>query len=196
MGRHESETMTAREQMEIRFSGSGGQGLQLSARLLAIALNRQGYFVAQSQAYEPTSRGGVSRSDLVVGPDTPDYPLATSLDYLIVLDQIAVPISQDLLKTDSRVISDSRLVPEPPKGDFTHHALPLTDTAISLGNRRVANIVALGALMGLGGLGEPELMEEVIRTGVPPKFRDLNLAAFAEGLAMTQTTTEPQLQAS
>ena len=54
--------------------------------------------VSFSQSYEPTSRGGVSRSDLVVADTTADYPLVTALDYVIVLDQCAVGISLDLLK--------------------------------------------------------------------------------------------------
>ncbi|MEE8453815.1 MAG: hypothetical protein V3R90_03470 [Limibaculum sp.] len=41
---------------EIRFGGSGGQGLQLSAKLLADALIQEGRKVARSQSYEPTSR--------------------------------------------------------------------------------------------------------------------------------------------
>ena len=61
-------------ELQIRLSGSGGQGLQLSARVLAAAFADEGRIVALSQSYEPTSRGGVSRSDLVVGDGLVDYP--------------------------------------------------------------------------------------------------------------------------
>ena len=101
---------------EIRFSGSGGQGLQLSAKILAYALNLADKRIAQSQSYEPTSRGGLSRSDLVVSEGVAVYPLVTSLDYLIVLDQDALDISLPLLKEQSIVIADTRHVPEPPSG--------------------------------------------------------------------------------
>ena len=61
--------------LEIRFSGSGGQGLILAARILAAALVAQGRNVAQSQSYEPVSRGGLSRSDLVISDGEADFPL-------------------------------------------------------------------------------------------------------------------------
>ena len=107
-------------QLEIRLSGAGGQGLQLSAGILAEALVLEGRTVAQSQSYEPTSRGGLSRSDLVVGDEAPDYPLATALDLLLILDNCAAEASTDLLKPDAVVLADTTRVPEPPRVPPVH----------------------------------------------------------------------------
>ena len=85
------------EELQIRLGGSGGQGLQLCAALLTHALALEGKHVAQSQSYEPTSRGGISRSDIVVGDKTPDYPLVTYLDLLLLLDHLALKPSLPLL---------------------------------------------------------------------------------------------------
>ncbi|HJP26220.1 MAG TPA: 2-oxoacid:acceptor oxidoreductase family protein, partial [Arenicellales bacterium] len=63
------------KQIEIRLSGSGGQGLILGGRLLMHTLMLAGYYVAQSQSYEPTSRGGLSRSDLVASESPVEFPL-------------------------------------------------------------------------------------------------------------------------
>ena len=93
---------------EIRFGGSGGQGLQLSAKLLADALIREGRKVARSQSYEPTSRGGLSRADLVVASESIDFPLVTALDYLVLLDRSPVSISMPLLKPGALVTADAR----------------------------------------------------------------------------------------
>ena len=49
--------------IEIRIGGTGGQGLILSAKMLADALAAGGKRVAQSQTYEPTSRGGYCNAD-------------------------------------------------------------------------------------------------------------------------------------
>jgi len=177
---------------EVRFSGSGGQGLQLSAKILAHALNLAGKRVAQSQAYEPTSRGGLSRSDLVVSDGVAGFPLVTALDYLVVLDQSALSISLDLLKDQSIVIADTRNVPEPPSGKFSVHHLPLSETALKMGNERVANILTLGALIGLGDICSYELLEEAVGAGVPAKFLTLNLEAVSEGYRMTRTDDVPE----
>lgn len=172
------------EEFEIRLSGSGGQGLQLSAKIFARAFSDEGKFVAQSQSYEPTSRGGLSRSDLVVGQGEPDYPLATKVDFMLILDQLAVKKKDTAIGDGALVIIDTRLVTDPPKGNFRVLALPLSDTAIGLGNPRVANIVALGAMVGEGNLCSLKVMETAIRQCVPKKFTDLNIAAFQEGLKL------------
>jgi 2-oxoglutarate ferredoxin oxidoreductase subunit gamma len=169
------------EPIEVRLSGSGGQGLQLSARILAEALVLEGRSVAQSQHFEPTSRGGVSRSDLVIGDGPIAYPLVTALDRLLVLDQIAVAVSAHLLKSGASVLVDSARVPSPPAGEVSVCALPLCETARALGNERVANVVALGALAGAGGLCTESALERAVRALVPRKFLDLNLEALAAG---------------
>jgi len=174
----------ARDNFELRLSGSGGQGLQLSAKILARALCESGRIVAQSQSYEPTSRGGLSRSDLVVGVSEPDYPLATAVDYMLLLDQVAVPAAEGIVRDGGLVITDARLVGKPPKGRFEVLALPITDTAIGLGNARVANIVAVGVLVARAGLCAVPAMEATIRAMVPPKFTDLNVEAFRAGMAL------------
>jgi len=171
---------------EIRFGGSGGQGLQLSAKLLADALIREGRKVARSQSYEPTSRGGLSRADLVVASGQIDYPLVTALDYLVLLDRLPVSISMPLLTPGALVIADARRVEGIPDGDHDLHLLPLSESALALGNERVTNIVALGVLAGLAGVCRCDTLETVIRDGVPPRFLDLNLRAFAKGMELSE----------
>lgn len=171
---------------EIRFSGSGGQGLITSARILAAALVAQGRNVAQSQSYEPVSRGGLSRSDLVVSDGEAPYPLATRLDYLLILDAAAAHASDDLLCEDTLVLIDSELVPDPPRGEFRTIALPFAETARKLGNRRVTNIVALGALASLAGLCDQEALERATQARVPPKLARLNMEALVTGREMAE----------
>jgi 2-oxoglutarate ferredoxin oxidoreductase subunit gamma len=183
-GAQQAKNASPRREYQMRLSGSGGQGLQLSAKILVRALSEEGKVVAQSQSYEPTSRGGLSRSDLVVGDGEPDYPLATAVDYMLVLDQVAVKACDGIVSDGGTVITDSRLVSDPPAGDFRIIALPITDTAIGLGNIRVANVVGLGAMTGLSGICKAETMQSVISATVPAKYRELNLDAFSEGLKL------------
>ena len=171
--------------LEIRIGGTGGQGLILCAKMLADALCAAGKRVAQSQTYEPTSRGGYCNSDLVISSGEVDYPLATALDCLVLLDRMAVKPSWPLLKPGALVIADTRLCPELPEGNrdakYRAHHLPLTRTAIELGSERVANIVALGALAALSGACERKALEQAVRAETPKSFLDLNLDALAAG---------------
>ncbi len=168
---------------EIRLSGSGGQGLQLSARILAQVFINAGAHVAQSQSYEPTSRGGMSRSDLVIDAGTPDYPLAAALDILLILDECAAGASDDILGKGALVLVDSERVKTVPENSA---ALPLIRKARELGNIRVANIIALGAINALAEFCSMEELENAVRGTVPARFLDLNLEALAAGYEMAR----------
>jgi 2-oxoglutarate ferredoxin oxidoreductase subunit gamma len=174
--------------LEIRIGGTGGQGLILCAKMLADALCATGKRVAQSQTYEPTSRGGYCNSDLVISAGEVDFPLATAVDYLVLLDRLAVKPSWPLLKQGALVIADTRLCPELPEGDYRFHHLPLSRTAIELGSERVANIVALGALAALSGVCERKALEQAVRAETPKSFLDLNLDALAAGYRLGEQT--------
>ena len=170
--------------IEMRIGGTGGQGLLLSAKILADALAAGGKRVAQSQTYEPTSRGGFCNADLVVSDVDVDFPLATVLDQLVLLDQLAVKPSWALLKPGALVIADTRLCPELPAGNYRRYHLPLSRTALELGSERVTNIVALGALVALSGICDRAQIEQVVRAEAPRGFLDLNVDALRAGYAL------------
>lgn len=182
--------------IEIRFGGTGGQGLILAGTMLAEAFAAQGRHIAQSQTYEPTSRGGYCNSDLVVADTEVDYPLATALDQLVLLDRMAVKPSWPLLRAGALVIADQRLCPQLPEGDCRRFHLPLSRTAIDLGSERVTNIVALGALAALAGNLERAAVEAALRANTPRSYLELNLDALAAGYRLAggaaATTAAPQ----
>lgn len=169
---------------EIRLAGSGGQGLITGMHILFRALALEGKRAAQSQSYEPTSRGGFCFSDLVVSDESGDYPLATRLDMVAALSQIGLDRSLPLIKPGALVIVDERLVSDPPREGFDLHVLPIFARAVETGSPRIANVVALGALARLGRLVSDEVLEQAVRLETPPKFADLNLAAVREGRAL------------
>jgi 2-oxoglutarate ferredoxin oxidoreductase subunit gamma len=170
--------------IEIRIGGTGGQGLILCAKMLADALAAGGKRVAQSQSYEPTSRGGFCNADLVVFEGEVDFPLVTALDQLVLLDRLAVEPSWPLVKEGALVIADTRLCPELPAGDYDSHHLPLSRTALELGSERVTNMVALGALVALSGICARKRIEQAVRAATPRGFLDLNLDAVEAGYSI------------
>jgi 2-oxoglutarate ferredoxin oxidoreductase subunit gamma len=172
------------DRIEIRLAGSGGQGLILGMHILFRALGLEGKRAAQSQSYEPTSRGGFCYSDLIVTDDPSDYPLVTRLDMIAGLSQIGLDRSLALVKPGALVIVDERLVPQPPNGFCRLHVLPISQRAIALGSPRIANIIALGALARLAGVCGKQSLETAVRLDTPKKFADLNLAAVQEGFAL------------
>ena len=184
----------AASRIELRIGGTGGQGLILSAKMLANAVTADGKCVAQSQTYEPTSRGGYCNADLVISDAEVDFPLVTAIDYLVLLDRLAVKPSWPLLKPGALVIADTRLCPELPAGDYRRYHLPLSRTALELGSERVTNIVALGALVALSGICDRDRIEQVVRAETPRGFLDLNMDALKAGYAVhTQTDAREEI---
>jgi 2-oxoglutarate ferredoxin oxidoreductase subunit gamma len=176
----------ASREIEIRLCGSGGQGLLVAGAILAEALTIEGLRVAQSRSFEPTTRGGMSRTDLVASDGIVDFPLATSLDCALILDQIAAAPTARMVKRQGLVLLDRERVPSPPGGDFALHALSLRESARGLGDARVTNLVGLGALTRLAELCSDASLERAIRSVSPTRFIDLNLEAARAGRSLTE----------
>ena len=187
LARREVAELASRE-IEIRLCGVGGQGLLVAGAILAEALTLEGLRVAQSQSFEPTSRGGMSRTDLVASDAAVDFPLATALDCALILDQIAAFPTAGLVKRGGLVLLDRDRVPRPPDGDFALRSLALSELAKGLGDARVANLVGLGVLTRLAELCSDASLDRAIRSTSPARFVDLNLEAARAGRSLTKAT--------
>jgi len=174
------------KELEIRLSGSGGQGILLSGRILAEALTMEQWQVAQSQSYEPTSRGGLSRSDLVASAGPVDYPLASSLDCLVVLHRIAAGASDNLLNAQSLVLIDAPVAAlyRVPVGRSI--VLPISETAKSSGSVRSTNMVALGALVTFADICRRDTLVSALEKVAPGKLVEPATEAFQQGVALAQ----------
>jgi 2-oxoglutarate ferredoxin oxidoreductase subunit gamma len=120
-----------------------------------------------------------------------DYPLPTALDLLLILDACALAAGTDLVRSGAIVLTDSLRVPEPPEGDFVLHSLPFTERARVLGNERIANIIALGAIGHFTGLVSQEGLAAAVRARAPKKFIALNLDALEEGYRLAGAQGQP-----
>jgi 2-oxoglutarate ferredoxin oxidoreductase subunit gamma len=169
------------DRLEIRLSGTGGQGLILAGMILSDAVVLEGKWAAQSQSYEPLSRGGSSRADVVISSEEVDYPLVTEPDFLLVLDPAAVETGPLELASGGTVLLDRDLGRAAAYAVPHRIELPLVATARGLGNPRVANIVALGALTALTDVCRRDSLETAIRRRSPRGFEAINLEAMEAG---------------
>ena len=110
----------------------------------------------------------------------------TGLDVLIALDQTGADRSAAMVKPGAIVITDERLVGQPPTGEHVLHALPLNAQAIAAGSARSANIVALGAYAALTGGCALATLQEAIRRETAPRFVATNLEAARRGFELGQ----------
>ncbi len=171
------------ERYEMRFSGSGGQGMILSGIIMAEAASIfGGKEAAQSQSYGPESRGGASKSEVIVSTEPVDYPKATSIDAMLAMTQEAATKYHKDVKKDGILLVDSDEVKDLPQGDFKLYKFPIIATARDeLGKTIVANIISLGMITELTGIVKREDIEQAVLSRVPPAFLDLNKKALQIG---------------
>lgn len=167
---------------EIRFSGSGGQGLITAAVIFAEAVGvYNGQYVCQTQSYGPEARGGRSKAEVVVSDEPIDYPKALELDLLLAMNQQACDAYFYDLQPNGLLIVDSGLVEQYPTSRII--AVPFTEIARDeIGRELVANMVALGTVGVLSGLVSIENLEKALFARVPRGTEEINKKALNLGI--------------
>jgi len=172
--------------VELRFSGSGGQGILLAAAIVAEGAAALGKHVVQTQSYGPEARGGASKSEVIVSDDDIDFPEVHTPDINLVLSQAAYVKYAADTRPGGLLIYDSGLVePDAAADGMVLCGLPFTQAATDeLGKKVVTNIVALGAFVAVSGVLPADAVQQAVLNRVPARFRELNERAFQLGLRL------------
>ena len=170
--------------IEIRLAGAGGQGLVTAGRILAEAAIRSGKTATQTQVYGPQSRGGASRSDVVIADAAIDYPLADHVDVLVALSPAACERYEPELSPEGVLLADAHATSA---GTRPGHIVAIVDAARSIaGNPVVAGVVALGALQALTCVVDRAELEASLEARVASRHRAMNIAALAAGIRLIE----------
>jgi 2-oxoglutarate ferredoxin oxidoreductase subunit gamma len=178
--------------VEIRFSGSGGQGILLAAALVADALVESGKEVVQTQSYGPEARGGASKAEVIVSACEIDYPEVARPDVTLCLSQAAFDKYATETQAEGLVVFDEKLVRAEPIPEVRLVGVPFAELAQQeLDRVVVANVIAVGALGELTGLTSPEALQEALRRRLPAKILELNLGALEVGRVAASALAMP-----
>jgi len=170
------------ERYEIRFSGSGGQGIITAAVVMADGVGAyDNKHVCQTQSYGPEARGGKSKAEVVISAVPIDYPKALNVDLLLAMNQAACDAYFFDIKADGLLVVDSGLVQQVPTSRSV--AIPFTQIAKEqIGRELVANMVALGAVGYLSGQVSMEGLEKALLARVPKGTENMNSEALHAGI--------------
>lgn len=182
------------EVLRVRLSGRGGQGLILAGLVLAEAGSREGLHVVQTQSYGPEARLGASKSDVILSREDIAFPGVTEPDVLLCLSRDAFSKYGATAAAGGLRLVDRQVAAEIPVGDAL--VLPLVDTAQSIGDVIVTNVVALGALVALSGAVSRSSLRDALRGRVKPQLVDLNERALAAGWELGEKAASPILPAT
>jgi 2-oxoglutarate ferredoxin oxidoreductase subunit gamma len=168
--------------MEVRLSGSGGQGLILAGIILAEAAIGDGKEAVQSQSYGPEARGGSSKSEVIISDRQIYYPKVTNPDLLLAMTQESLNKYGADLKEDGLLVIDTTFVREVPEKFKNVHSVPITQLAKEkCGRELFANIVALGTITKLTGSVSFAALEKAVLARVPKGTEEMNRLALQIG---------------
>src|SRR3712207_3667802 len=162
--------MAERDDLVIRVAGEAGEGVLSTGQLLTLAAARAGYAVLTDSVPPAEIKGGHSLFQIRLAPRRL-HSRGDVVDILLAFNQEAYDRNIKELRDGGLLIYDSgELTPPENNGRYQQHALPLTEIAkkelqFELGK----NVVAVGALAALFGLGP-----EDIRQPLPHRFAPKN----------------------
>ena len=182
--------------------GVGGQGAILTAKVLVNGLMKAGYDVKMSEVHGMSQRGGSVSTQVhwgdkvyspVIGPGAADILVAfekmEAVRYASFLKPDGVAVINDFEMPSATTAAGLAEYPEgcleAMEANFRCVTLKAAEIAESLGSAKCMNIVLFGAMTHALGMDEID-WEAAIRETVPPKFLELNLAAFRAGRAAAE----------
>lgn len=140
-------------QDEVLIAGFGGQGIMVAGKLLAQTAMRAGKEVTYMPSYGAEVRGGTANCMVVIADEPVACPVVATPTSLIVMNKASLNKFAPRLKKGGLLVMNSSLIDVEPKVDETIKvvAVPVDELAVELGNKKAANMVALGAYLQARG---------------------------------------------
>lgn len=167
--------------INVRFAGSGGQGVILASVLLAKGYGLgEDYNVSQTQSYGPEARGGACKAEVVISDEEIDYMKVDEADVFIALNQAGFDKYKEQAKKDAIILINSTLVETE---ETYHYKIPATEIAEDMGKPFVVNMVMLGALTKLLPKIHYDAVIDEIECNFATSLVGMNKEAFDKGYA-------------
>ncbi len=176
-------------QKEVMFAGFGGQGILLSAKLLAHAAMNQGAEVMWIPSYGPEMRGGTAYCTVIVSDRLIGSPIIKNPTHLVAMNRPSLEKFAPVVKPDGIIMINSSLIPvRSGREDVDELIVPANDAAIELGSIRCANIIAVAAFAARSKMVDLEILRECVKSQFASKAKliPLNMAAFDKGLEIAE----------
>jgi len=176
-------------QNEVMFAGFGGQGILLSAKILANAAMEQGFEVAWVPSYGPEMRGGTAYCTVVVSDRPIGSPIIRNPRHLVAMNRPSLEKFAPVIQPGGVILVNSTLISVPAgRDDVDELRVPVNDIAKKLGNVRSANIVALAAFAACSKIVDFDMIRKCVEAEFSrkPKLIPLNLEAVAAGAKAAQ----------
>jgi len=171
---------------DVILTGIGGQGIQLCAKVLALAAAADDHHVMLSSYFGGEMRGGRTEATIVTrdAPITGLPPIVPRLDAAIVLHPAFLGDALPRLTDDPLIVTDAWAWPDDAPRNGRVVRVPARERAAELGAPVAAGLVLVGAFAAITGTARPESLAGAVRELVPAHRAaalEADLAAVAAG---------------
>jgi 2-oxoglutarate ferredoxin oxidoreductase subunit gamma len=177
-------------QKEIIIAGFGGQGVLFGGQVLAYAAMDSGKEVTWIPSYGPEMRGGTANCTVIIADDEIGSPLVKNPPLAIALNLPSFDKYEELLAPGGTLVVNQSMVDRGAKRtDINVILVPCNEIAEEIGDKKLMNMVAVGAL--LTALSELSIqdVEKALEGHLPARHKHLlpkNYEALKRGFEAAQ----------
>lgn len=177
-------------QKEIIIAGFGGQGVLFGGQVLAYAAMDSGKVVTWIPSYGPEMRGGTANCTVIIADEEIGSPLVKNPPLAIALNLPSFDKYEEVLAPGGTLIVNQSMVDRSAKrNDINVIFVPCNEIAEEIGDKKLLNMVAVGALL----TALPELtlkdIEKALEGHLPARHKHLlpkNYEALKRGFETAQ----------
>lgn len=173
---------------QLRFTGSGGQGVILGTIIIAEAAFLDGKQVVQSQSYGPEARGGMCKAETIIDDKKITYTKVELPSLLLSLTQVSFDKYVKKIAPDTVIVVDDEI--EVPERLYAKHEvlkLPIIKSANEvIKNKMAANIISVGAVNEALQIASVKSLEEAVLNHIPKGTEEMNKKAMHLGAQLVK----------
>ena len=173
------------QEYSIIVSGFGGQGTLFAGQVLAYAAMDNGFEVTWIPSYGPEMRGGTAHCTVIISDGEIGSPLTSKPYAVVALNLPSVDKYENVIPEGGILIANQSLMNrELVRTDINNVLIPVSEIAEELGNKQMANMVAVGALLAHLPVLSVEAIEKALKDHLPPRKQQwipANSAAIRKG---------------
>jgi 2-oxoglutarate ferredoxin oxidoreductase subunit gamma len=161
-------------QTEIVIAGFGGQGVLFAGQVLAYAAMDDGKHVTWIPSYGPEMRGGTANCTVVVADEEIGSPIVRHPKAVIAMNQPSLDKYETLVAENGTLLINSSLIDQSAgRTDLQCLFVPANEIAETIGDKRMATIVMVGALLTEIPVLTIESIEATLQEHLPERHKKL-----------------------
>lgn len=155
---------------EMILAGFGGQGILFAGKMLAYAAMLKNRHLSWLPSYGPEMRGGTANCHVIISDEPVGSPIITKPDVLVVMNKPSLDKFENEVAEGGIIFVDSSLIDrQVERKDVEAVYIDATELADKSGNKNLANMVMLGAVIKKTGLFTMDEIKDTIRKSIPEK---------------------------